>query len=120
MTEEIYGKGFERENTGESMWESLKDAFSTGNEYGNMTADDFQYERKLFDRKIEAFLDGNFTDYARGFGILDEMALEMRKENVSVLENRCEGLLSFIDDIDKEVSILEKKVKTMRDSKKRK
>jgi len=118
MTEEIYGKGFERENTGESMWESFKDMFSTGSEYGNMTADDFQYERKLFDRKIEAFLDRNFTDYARGFGMLDEMALEMKSENVSVLENRSEGLISFIDDIDKEVSILENKVSTLTGSQK--
>ncbi len=110
MTEGIYGKGFERENTDGSMWESFKDMFSTGSEYENMTADDFQYERKLFDRKIEAFLDRNFTEYARDFGILDEMALEMRTENMSVLENRSEGLISFIDDIDEEVSALEKKV----------
>ena len=106
MTEEAYVKEFKKDNEDESMWENFKDMFSTGSENENMTADDFQYKRKLFDRKIEAFLDENFTDYARGFGILDEVALEVRNENVSVLENRSEGLLSFIDDIDKEVSIL--------------
>lgn len=118
MEVDAYGNEFEGENAGESMWESFKDMFSTGSEYEDMTADDFQYERKLFDRKIEAFLDSNFTYYARDFGILDEMALEMREEDVSVLENRSEGLLSFIEDIDKEVSTLEKKVSTLTKSQK--
>jgi hypothetical protein len=113
MTEEAYGNEFEKENSEGSMWGGFKDMFSTGSEYENMTADEFQYERKLFDRKIEAFLDRNFTDYARDFGILDEVALEMRNVNLSVLENRSEGLVSFIGDIDKEVSILENKVSTL-------
>ena len=120
MTEEAYGNEFENENTGDSMWGSFKDMFSTGSECGNMTADDFQYERKLFDRKIEVFLDRNFTDYAHGFGILDEVALEMRNVNLSVLENRSEGLMSFIGDIDKEVSILESKVSTLTGAMKKK
>lgn len=113
MTEEIYGTGLKEEGIDDSMWESFKGLFSTGSEYEDMTVDEFHYERKMFDRKIEAFLDQNFTDFAKSFGIIDEVSLEVRTERVSVLENRSEGLISFIENIDKEVSTLEKKVKTL-------
>ncbi len=92
-----------------SIWEGIGKWFSTGKEYEEMAVEEFEYERELYDTRIESYLDENFEDMVEEFGILDEVSLEVRTEKVSVLEGRTDGLLDFVGNVDKEVADLEER-----------
>lgn len=99
---------------------SVRGIFSTGSEYKDFTEDNIEYRRKILDYRIEAFLDRHFHDYLHDFGILDEAGLEVRNESLLVLEDRCDGLISFIKDADHEVTDLERRVDDLEKSLKKK
>lgn len=120
MAEEGYGAAYGIGRLVPSSWDDVRGLFSTGSEYKSMAAEDFLYERKLFDKRIEVFLDRHFAEFIRDFGILDEIALEVRNERLLTIEEKSEGLISFTRSIDNEASSLENRVATLEKALKRK
>jgi len=116
MTGEVYGQATEDDD---SLWGSIKDLFSTGSEYKEVTDENIQYRRRLLDYRVENFLDNHFHDYVRDFGILDETALELRNEKVAALEIRSKDIRAFIRDADEDLKDLETRVSALTKSKKK-
>ena len=95
---------------GASIWDSLRAIFSTGSEYADLSEDKVEYQRKMLDNRVEAYLDAHFNEYILDFGLLDEAALEVRNEHLVTLEGRSDGLIYFIQDVDKDLSDLETRI----------
>ncbi len=110
---EGYGEGKSR------FVDDLKGVFGLGNEYEDLTEEDVKYERRLFDRQIEKFLDQHFSDYVREFGLVDEVTLDLRTEKVGVLERRATDLVSVAKDLDGQVRSLEQRLAGLEQGKKK-
>ncbi len=110
VAEENIVLGPESEPTGPGFWERFKELFSTGSEYAEADATTLHYERRLWDRRIERFLDSSLPDYLRDFGVLDEVALHLRDQRVSDLTNRSGALLVFVQTLDRDVTVQEERL----------
>lgn len=102
----VLGREAEEEN-GPGVWERVRSAFSTGTEYTVAEAGELQYERRLWDRRIESFLDARLPQYLREFGVLDEVALRLREERVDDLAVRTGAVLTFVQSLERELTIQE-------------
>lgn len=80
---------------GTGFWDGVRDLFSTGAHYNESDAESLQYERGIWDKRIEKFLDSSLPDYLHDFGILDEVALHVREERLTDLATRSHDLLGF-------------------------
>ena len=98
---------------GTSIWDSLRLMFSTGSEYAELSEEKVEYQRKMLDYRVEAYLDAHFNEYIIDFGLLDEAALEVRNEHLLTLEGRSDGLIHFIRDVDGDLTDLEKRIDAM-------
>jgi hypothetical protein len=103
-----------------SIWNSLREMFSTGSEYETLSDESIKYQRKMLDYRIEAFLDKNFSDYVEEFGILDEPALDVRHERLAIVEAKAEGILHFVKEAEADLSDLEGRVDTLEKATKKK
>lgn len=90
--------------------DDLKGLFGLGREYEDLTESEVHYERRMFDRQIERFLDQHFSDYVREFGLVDEVSLDLRTEKVGVLERRSADLVAMAKELDGGVKALEERV----------
>ncbi|HIH01111.1 TPA: hypothetical protein HA259_03390 [Thermoplasmata archaeon] len=105
---------------GPSIWDTLRAMFATGSEYADFSEEKVEYQRKMLDYRIEAYLDAHFNEYILDFGLLDEAALEVRNEHLVTLEGRSDGLIHFIRDMDTDLSDLEGRVDTLEKAPKKK
>lgn len=108
------------EETGPGLWERFKQAFSTGSEYVHAEARDLKYERRLWDRRIEKFLDARLPQYLRDFGVLDEVALHVRDERVADLTARTGSLLGFVQSFGRDVTTQEERLTAVEKASKKK
>ena len=76
----------EEESPRSSFWEGLRGLLSTGATYNDAEENDLRYERRIWDKRIESFLDSHLPDYIHDFGILDDITLRVREERTSDLE----------------------------------
>lgn len=107
MTAEI---NINEADEGSSIWDTLRGLFSTGNEYADLSDEKVEYQRKVLDYRVEAYLDSHFNEYILDFGLLDEAALEVRNEHLVTMEGRSDGLIHFVRDLDKELTDIEARV----------
>ncbi len=101
-------EGYTEGRTG--IMDDIKGLFGMGQEYDDLTESEVRYQRRVFDRQIEKFLDQHFADYVHEFGLVDEVTLDLRTEKVGVLENRSAELVSMSRALDGEVKALEQRV----------
>lgn len=95
-TENVVGElPEEQPSFGSGLWEGVKGLFSFGAEYGEADVDSLEYERRLWDRQIEGYLDSALPEYLNDFGILDEIALHIRDERMADLTTRSHDLMQF-------------------------
>lgn len=99
--------------------DDLKGLFGLGHEYEELTESEVHYERQLFDRQIEKYLDQHFSDYVREFGLVDEVSLDLRTEKVGVLERRSTDLVTMVKDLDGQVKTLEERVAALEKGRKK-
>ena len=101
-----------RDETDETpgFWGGVRELFATGSEYPEATADSLAYERRLWDHRIERFLDASLPEYLHEFGILDEIALRVRDERVVNLTTRTHEMLTFVRSLDDDVGQQEERL----------
>lgn len=110
MAEENVVLDRETDETGPGFWERVRNLFSTGEEYLEADADSLRYERRLWDHRIENFLDASLPDYLRDFGVLDEIALHVRDERVADLSGRAHAMLAYVQSLDADVTMQEERL----------
>ncbi len=101
-------EGYAEPKTG--FLDDLKGLFGMGHEYEDLTESEIRYQRRVFDRQIEKFLDQHFSDYIHEFGLVDEVTLDLRTEKVGVLEKRSQALVSTARELDGDVKALEERI----------
>ena len=102
--------GQDETDTSSGFWGGVRDLFSTGSEYTEANAESLVYERRLWDHRIERFLDASLPDYLHEFGILDEIALRVRDERVVNLTTRTHEMLTFVRALDDDVGRQEERL----------
>lgn len=100
----------DEEDTGPGFWGGVRDLFSLGSEYNDADAESLAYERRLWDRRIERYLDTSLQDYLHDFGILDEVALHVREERVQDLATRSHELITFVHGLDEDLGVQEERL----------
>ena len=120
MAEENVVMDRETDETSSGFWERIRNLFSTGSEYIDADAEDLEYERRLWDHRIEGFLDSSLPEYLRDFGVLDEIALNVRDERVVDLSGRTHALLTYVQTLDTEVSEQEQRLAAIEKAAKKK
>ena len=106
-TENVILERPEEEDTGPGFWGGVRDLFSVGSEYIDADEESLAYERRLWDRRIERYLDSSLPDYVHDFGILDEIALHVREERVQDLSTRSHELIAFVRSLDGDLGVQE-------------
>ncbi len=109
-TENVILERPEEDDTGPGFWGGVRDLFSLGNEYNEADAESLAYERRLWDRQIERYLDSSLSDYIHDFGILDEVALHVREERVQDLSTRSHELVTFVRSLDEDLGVQEERL----------
>lgn len=102
------------------LWESFKGLFSTGKEYQEADAESLRYERRLWDHRIERFLDSALPDYLEEFGVLDEVALHVRDERLADLGRRTHSMMAFVKSLDDDLGAQEERMSSVEKAAKRK
>ncbi|HEX9709955.1 MAG TPA: hypothetical protein VGB42_08345 [Candidatus Thermoplasmatota archaeon] len=110
-------EGYAEGRTG--FMDDLKGLFGMGQEHEDVTETEVRYQRRVFDRQIEKFLDKHFSDYVREFGLVDEVTLDLRTEKVGVLEKRAADLVSVAKELDGEVKALDERIATLEKARKK-
>jgi polyhydroxyalkanoate synthesis regulator phasin len=110
-------EGYTEGRTG--FMDDLKGLFGMGQEYEDLTESEVRYQRRVFDRQIEKFLDQHFSDYVHEFGLVDEVTLDLRTEKVGVLEKRSAELVSMSRELDGKVNALEERVTALEKKRKK-
>jgi len=72
------------------------------------------YERRIWDNRIEGYIDSHFDEYISTYQIVTSDDLERLEERYGKLEIRVGEIKTFILDIDAEVSNLETRVETVK------
>lgn len=98
------------EETGPGFWGGVRDLFSLGAEYDEADAESLAYQRRLWDRRVERYLDSSLPDYLHDFGILDEIALHVREERVQDLSTRSHELITFVRSLDEDIGLQEERL----------
>ena len=109
-TENVILERPEEEDTGPGFWGGVRDLFSLGSEYNEADEESLAYERRLWDRRIERYLDSSLPDYVHDFGILDEIALHVREERVQDLSTRSHELITFVRSLDGDLGVQEERL----------
>jgi hypothetical protein len=68
------------------------------------------YKRRLFDGRIEKYLDQNLDSYITEYGIVTELDLQSYEERYSSLTDRVKSMKDFILDSDAMISQMEKEM----------
>ena len=68
------------------------------------------YKRRLFDGRIEKYLDHNLDSYITEYGIVTELDLQSYEERYSNLTDRVRSMKDFILDSDAMISHVEKEL----------
>ena len=109
-TENVILERPDEEDTGPGFWGGVRDLFSLGAEYNETDGESLAYERRLWDRRIERYLDSSLPDYLHDFGILDEIALHVREERVQDLATRSQELITFVRSVDEDLGLQEERL----------
>ena len=113
MTEEIIE---EEERKGFFTW--LKEKFSKDEEDQEEEAP--QYKRRLFDGRIEKYLDQNLDTYISEYGIVTGLDLEVYEERYGRLTKRISSMSEYMAEADVNVSVLEKDLSRIQETVSRK
>ena len=97
-----------REMENESMFERIKRVFSVGE--GEVTEEEEEYKRRLFDSRIEKYLDEHFDEYIKDYGLVTKQQLTAYEKRANGLEERLSSLTTYTRDVDAAVSDLESRV----------
>lgn len=97
-----------REMENESMFERIKRVFSVGE--GEVTEEEEEYKRRLFDSRIEKYLDEHFDEYIKDYGLVTKQQLTAYEKRATGLEERLSSLTTYTRDVDASVSDLESRV----------
>ena len=108
------------EETGGGLWEGFKGLFSTGSEYGDQDSESLRYERRLWDHRIERYLDASLPEYLEEFGVLDEIALHVREERLADLTGRTRALMGSFKALDDDIGLQEDRLSAVEKVAKRK
>lgn len=68
------------------------------------------YKRKLFDGRIEKYLDQNLDSYIKEYGIVTELDLQSYEERYGSLTDRVKSMKTFVLDSDALISQMEKEL----------
>jgi len=97
-----------REMENESTFERIKRVFSVGE--GEVTEEEEEYKRRLFDSRIEKYLDEHFDEYIKDYGLVTKQQLTAYEKRATGLEERLSSLTTYTRDVDAAVSDLESRV----------
>ena len=102
------------------LFTRIKDLFSSNNEEEEETVEEFHYKRRLFDGRIEKYLDQNLDAYISEYGIVTGLDLEVYEERYSRLTGRISTMAEQMADMDAKVSVLEKDLAEVKKASKKK
>lgn len=91
------------ESKGLFTW--LKDKF--GGENNEEEEEIPRYKRKLFDGRIEKYLDQNLDAYIKEYGIVTGLDLEVYEERYGRLTKRISQMTEYLADADVKVTVME-------------
>ena len=97
-----------REMENESTFERIKRVFSLGER--EVTEEEEEYKRRLFDSRIEKYLDEHFDEYIKDYGLVTKQQLTAYEKRANGLEERLSSLTTYTRDVDASVSDLESRV----------
>ena len=72
------------------------------------------YDRKLFDSKIEKYLDHHASEYIDEYGLITSIDLKVYDERYDEISANVDGLMDFTQDADTDITNLEKRVETLK------
>lgn len=99
----------------ESVWERIK-KFFIGEEV--VHAPEVAYRRRLWDSRIERYLDENFDDYIAEYNLVTKNDLLVYEQRYSAMDEKLKLLDDFTLDIDAKVTGLERRVEVIHKKKK--
>ncbi len=94
----------QEENQGFLTW--LKGIFTKKEE--DTEPEDPKYKRRLFDGRIEKYLDQNLDAYISEYGIVTGLDLEVYEERYKRLTGKISEIYEYMTDKDAEISVLER------------
>ena len=97
-----------REMENESIFERIKGAFSLGE--GEVAEEEEEYKRRLFDGRIEKYLDEHFDEYIKDYGLITKQHLTAYEKRATGIEERLSSLTTYTRDVDATVADLERRV----------
>jgi len=97
-----------REMENESTFGRIKRVFSFGE--GEAAEEEEEYKRRLFDSRIEKYLDEHFVEYIEDYGLVTKQRLTAYENRATGLKERLSSLTAFTRDVDAAVSDLERRV----------
>ena len=99
----------------------IRDVFSSHkDEEEGESVEEFHYKRRLFDGRIEKYLDQNLDAYISEYGIVTGLDLEVYEERYSRLTGRISIMSENMADMDAKVSVLEKELGEVKKASKKK
>jgi hypothetical protein len=99
----------------------LRDLFSSHKEEEEgETEEEFHYKRRLFDGRIEKYLDQNLDAYISEYGIVTGLDLEVYEERYTRLTGKVSVMTENMADMDAKVSVLEKELGEVQKASKKK
>ncbi|MEW6070757.1 MAG: hypothetical protein AB1485_09085 [Candidatus Thermoplasmatota archaeon] len=99
----------------ESLWERIK-KFFRGEEV--VYAPEVAYRRRLWDSRIERYLDENFDDYIAEYNLVTKSDLLLYEERYKAMDEKLKLLDDFTLDVDTKVTVLERRVEAITKKKK--
>ena len=109
-TENVTLERPEDDETGPGFWGGVRDLFSLGSEYNEADRESLAYERRLWDQRIERYLDSSLPDYLHDFGILEEVILHVRDQRVQDLSTRSHELIAYVRALDEDIGVQEERL----------
>ena len=106
----------QEEHKGFLTW--LKEVFTKKKEEAE--AEDPKYKRRLFDGRIEKYLDQNLDAYISEYGIVTGLDLEVYEERHKRLTWKISEMSEYMIDKDAEISVLERDLDAVQKAAKKK
>lgn len=103
-----------------SLMDRLRGLFSSKKDEGEETEEEFHYKRRLFDGRIEKYLDQNLDAYISEYGIITGLDLEVYEERYTRLTGRMANMSDDMADMDAKISVLEKEIGDVKKASKKK
>lgn len=104
-----------------TLMDRLRSLFSSKKEEeGEETEEEFHYKRRLFDGRIEKYLDQNLDAYISEYGIITGLDLEVYEERYTRLTGRMATMSDDMADMDAKISVLEKDLGEVKKASKKK